>query len=102
LGRALGGPAIYTSRYGDESFVVREHSGNGPHEEMNERASACFGEAMNDVRLSDEGAVRTVLHDYFAWATPMVNRFERSAEDVPDELEIPCWSWNGLIVPDQS
>jgi hemoglobin len=41
LVEALGGPASYTSRSGDE-FVVREHSGNGPHDEMNERAIACF------------------------------------------------------------
>ena len=99
---ALGGPAMYTTRYGDESFVVREHSGNGPHDEMNERAIACFDEAMNDVGLGDEEPVRIVLHDYFAWATPMVNRFERSAEDVPDHLEIPHWSWNGLIVASES
>ena len=96
---ALGGPSVYTTRYGDESFVVREHSGNGPHDEMNERAIACFDEAMNDVGLSDE-SVRTALHNYFAWATPMVNRFERSADDVPEGLAIPRWSWNGLVPPD--
>jgi hemoglobin len=43
--QALGGPAVYSDRYGDESFVVREHSGNGPHEEMNARAIACFDQA---------------------------------------------------------
>ena len=94
---ALGGPAAYTTRYGDESFVVREHSGNGPHEEMNERAIACFDEAMNDVGLGDSEPLRTVLHNYFAWATPTVNRFERSPDDVPDGLEIPRWSWDGLL-----
>ena len=99
---ALGGPARYTTRYGDESFVVREHSGNGPHDEMNEHAIACFDEAMNDVGLGDVEPIRTVLHDYFAWATPTVNRFERSAEDVPDGMEIPRWSWNGLIAPSES
>ena len=28
---ALGGPATYSSQYGDETSVVRIHSGNGPH-----------------------------------------------------------------------
>ena len=38
-----------------------------------------------------------VLHDYFAWATlnPMA-RYHRSADDVPDDLAIPHWSWDGL------
>ena len=43
---ALGGPAAYTGSYGTESSVVRMHSGNGPHEEMDQRAIACFDQAM--------------------------------------------------------
>ena len=31
---ALGGPTTYSQLYGDETSVVRMHSGNGPHEEM--------------------------------------------------------------------
>ena len=39
-GEALGGPDDFTSRSGDESAVVRIHSGNGPHSDMDERAIA--------------------------------------------------------------
>jgi len=35
---ALGGPTIYSDKYGDETSVVRIHSGNGQHEEMDRRA----------------------------------------------------------------
>src|SRR5262245_25322882 len=31
---ALGGPTTYSHTLGDETSVVRLHSGNGPHEEM--------------------------------------------------------------------
>jgi hemoglobin len=93
---ALGGPARYSERYGDETSVVRIHSGNGPHEEMDRRAIACFDQAMTDAGLDDE-AVRQVLHDYFAWATTTaMTRFHRSAGDVPEGLRIPHWSWDGL------
>lgn len=34
---ALGGPTTFSEHYGDETAVVRMHSGNGPHEEMDER-----------------------------------------------------------------
>ena len=37
---ALGGPTTYSDRYGDETSVVRIHSGNGLHEEMDQRAIA--------------------------------------------------------------
>jgi len=96
-GEALGGPPAYSSRLGDESAVVRMHSGNGPHPEMDARAIACFDQAMTDVGLTDGDPVRTVLHDYFAWATTTtMSRYHLSADDVPDGMRIPRWSWGGL------
>lgn len=87
---ALGGPTTYSDAYGDETSVVRIHSGNGPHEEMDRRAIACFDQAMTDVGLSEHDPVRAVLHDYFAWATTTtMSRYHRSADDVPDDLRIP-------------
>jgi len=67
---ALGGPGTYTDAYGDESSVVRVHSGNGAHDDMDRRAIACF-----------------------AWSTTTtMSRYHRSADDVPDGLSIPHWS----------
>ena len=101
---ALGGPPLYSPRYGDETSVVRIHSGNGAHEEMDRRAIACFDQALADIGLAGtatapagDGSLRQVLHDYFAWATTTtMARYHRSAHDVPDGLAIPRWSWDGL------
>ncbi|HWM99758.1 MAG TPA: group II truncated hemoglobin [Streptosporangiaceae bacterium] len=104
---ALGGPSLYSDAYGDETSVVRIHSGNGTHEEMDRRAIACFDQALADIGLADIGLANTglaanerlrqVLHDYFAWATTTtMARYHRSADDVPDGLGIPRWSWDGL------
>jgi hemoglobin len=93
---ALGGPSTYSNTYGNETSVVRIHSGNGPHEEMDRRAIACFDQALTDVGISDS-TLRAVLHDYFAWATTTtMPRYHRSADEVPDGLRIPHWSWDGL------
>jgi len=93
---ALGGPAAYSGAYGDETSVVRIHSGNGPHEEMDQRAIACFDQALADTGLTAE-PLRQVLHDYFAWATTTtMARYHDSADDVPGGLSIPHWSWDGL------
>jgi len=93
---ALGGPHTYSERYGDETDVVRMHSGNGRHEEMDRRAIACFDQALEDTGLTDE-PLREVLHDYFAWATTTsMAAYHGSADDVPQGLTIPCWSWDGL------
>jgi hemoglobin len=95
--QALGGPSMYSDSYGDETSVVRMHSGNGKHDEMDRRAIACFDEALVDAGLADDAALRQVLHDYFRWATTTtMARYHRSADDVPRGLSIPRWSWNGL------
>ena len=98
LGEALGGPPTYTQQYGDESFVVRLHSGNGEHTDMDNRAIRCFDEALSDVGLDADERVRTTLHDYFAWATrTAMARYHDSPDDVPDGLRLRHWSWEGLV-----
>ena len=95
---ALGGPTMYSDQYGDETSVVRIHSGNGVHEEMDQRAIACFVQALEDVGLNRDEQLWRVLHDYFAWATTStMARYHRSADDVPHGMHIPKWSWNGLV-----
>jgi hemoglobin len=95
---ALGGPATFSDRYGDETSVVRMHSGNGPHHEMDRRAIRCFDQALADVGFEPDDTTTLVLHDYFAWATNMsMARYTGSADEVPDGLPIPRWSWDGLV-----
>lgn len=93
---ALGGPANYSAKYGDESSVVRLHSGNGEHQEMDDRAIACFDQALEQAGLVSE-PLRTALHDYFEWATrKSMAQFHTSADDVPAGMSIPRWTWDGV------
>jgi hemoglobin len=95
---ALGGPSAYSDAFGDETSVVRLHSGNGVHEEMDQRAIARFDEAMVDVGLATDDRLRQALHDYFAWATTTsMARYHESADDVPDGLRMARWSWDGPV-----
>ena len=99
---ALGGPTTYSDQYGDETSVVRIHSGNGPHEEMDQRAIACFDRALEDTGLARDERLRRALHDYFAWSTTTtMNRYHKSAEDVPEGLHIPKWTWSGVVSGDE-
>ncbi|MDP9118526.1 MAG: group II truncated hemoglobin [Actinomycetota bacterium] len=94
---SLGGPSTYSDTLGDESSVVRMHSGMGEHAEMDRRAVVCFDQALTDVGLVENQQLRQVLHDYFTWATTTtMSRYPDSADDVPAALAIPRWSWDGL------
>ena len=96
---ALGGPRAYSGEYGDEAQVVRMHSGNGAHDEMDERAIACFDLALADVGLAAASPLFQALHDYFAWATRgAMARYPDSQRDAPASLgDIPRWGWDGPV-----
>ncbi|HET6152537.1 MAG TPA: oxidoreductase [Marmoricola sp.] len=95
---ALGGPAHYSRAIADESAVIRMHSGNGAHDEMDERAIACFEAALADVGFDADPRLFLALADYFRWATtgPMA-AYPDSADDVPDGLAIARWDWDGPL-----
>ena len=75
----------------------------GPHAEMDRRAIACFDGALADSGLDADPTLAKVLHDYFAWATTTaMAAYHRSADDVPEGLSMPHWSWDGLIDEESS
>jgi hemoglobin len=94
-GEQLGGPATYTEAMGDHSTVLRMHSGNGEHHEMDRRAEACFVQALDDAGLDDE-RLRATLTAWFHWGVGLMDSHPDTADDVPDDLPLPRWSWDGL------
>jgi hemoglobin len=94
---ALGGPEVYTGAYGSEATVVRMHSGNGDHHDMDERAQRCFAQALDDASLPDDPRRRSTLQAYFRWATTNMSAYPTSDGDVPASLPFARWSWNGPV-----
>ena len=91
---ALGGPPSYTQSLGDETTVVRMHSGNGEHVEMDERAGS-VSRSHSTTRDPDDRALRSTLKAFFRWATDRMSTYPESADDVPADLRLPRWSWDG-------
>lgn len=86
----LGGPPMYTGVFGDQTAVLRLHSGNGMHEEMDRRAVECFVQALDDADV--DSALRPELEAWFAYETAEMARYPASPDDVPDGLAVPSWS----------
>ena len=79
----------------DYSHVVRVHSGNGPHEQMDGRAVAAFVLALDDVGVSSDPRLRFQLIAWFTWATAVLNHRWPTPEDVPGGIPLPSWDWDG-------
>jgi hemoglobin len=94
---ALGGPSDYTASMGNQSDVVRIHSGNGKHVEMDERAQVCFAQALDDAALPDDPRLRAALKAYFRWATQAMSAYPESRQKVPAGLVLGRWSWDGPV-----
>lgn len=91
----LGGPATYTESIADYPQVVRMHTGNGLHEQMDGRAVAAFALALDDAGIPTEPELRFQLIAWFTWATAMLNHRWTTPEEVPLDLPLPAWGWDG-------
>lgn len=91
----LGGPGDYTESMGDQTEVIRVHSGNGPHEQMDGRAVASFMLALDDADIPNDPDLRYQLVAWFTWATALLNHRWSDPADVPDDLPLPRWDWSG-------
>jgi hemoglobin len=97
-GEQLGGPPSFTEGLGGEhSAVVRMHSGNGEHREMDRRAEACFVQALDDAEIPEAPEVRRTLQYWFHWGIGEMDTAPNTPDDVPDGLAFPRWSWDGLV-----
>ena len=91
----LGGPATYSSSISGYSHVVLVHTGNGPHEQIDGHAVVAFVLALDDVGVASDPGLRFPLVAWFTWATAMLNHRWSTPEDIPSDLPLPSWDWNG-------
>ena len=91
----LGGPASFTDSIGTYADVARMHSGNGPHEQMDGRAVAAFVLALDDAGVPADARLRFQLVAWFTWATAVLNHRWATPDEVPTDLSLPAWGWDG-------
>ena len=97
-GEVMGGPPGYSgSCGGSHPMMLRMHAGNGDMSDLGRRFTDCFVRAADDAGLPDDPDFRAALRSYMEWAVGDVLSYEQP-EDVPSELTIPRWSWDGLQI----
>jgi len=94
----FGGPPTFSTRYSDQSTMLRLHAGNGDMSDLGRRFVDCFTVAADDASLPADPEFRAALRAYMVWAVEEVLSYpDRS--DVPDHAAMPHWSWEGLEAP---
>ena len=63
--------------------MVRMHSGNGPHPELDAATERCFALALNDAGIPDDERLRSTLVDWFAWSNRVVNHTYEQPDRCP-------------------
>jgi hemoglobin len=98
----LGGPPVYSTECGDESTVLRMHSGNGEMGDLGARFLACFIAAMDDAALPGDPEFRAALAAYMRWAVDRFLAYPDETTLVPSGLGMPRWDWSGLVQADRA
>lgn len=91
----LGGPPTYSTRYSDQTALLRMHAGNGDMSDLGRRFVDCFVQAADDAGLPDDPEFRDALRAFMVWAVAEVLSYPER-DDVPSGAAVPHWSWDGL------
>ena len=91
----FGGPARYSELHGGHSGMLEIHARTGAAEDLGQRFVACFVQAADDAGLPDDPEFRAALRAYMEWATEEVMSYSPPESQVPKELPVPHWGWNG-------
>jgi hemoglobin len=93
----MGGPPTYSRACADHSTMLRMHAGNGDMGDLGRRFTDCFVRAADDAGLPDDPVFRAALRAYMVWAVGEVLACPESEAAVPTDLQMPRWSWDGLV-----
>lgn len=92
----LGGPPSYTEACGGHSAMLDVHAHQGAGDDYGTRFVACFVQAADDAGLPDDPEFRAGLRRYMEWAVADVLSVSPPESQVPAELPVPRWGWDGL------
>ena len=95
----MGGPPAYSQSCGDQTGVLRMHSGNGDMGDLGERFVRCFDTAADDAELPADPDFRAALHAYMRWAVDDVLAYSPVDAVVAEGAAMPRWGWDGLQDP---
>jgi hemoglobin len=75
--------------------MLEMHARTGAGDDFGHRFVACFMQAADDAKLPADTDFRVALRSYMEWATHEVLSYSPSGSEVPANLPVPHWSWNG-------
>jgi len=93
----FGGPGAYSGACGDQSGMLEIHARTGAEDDLGARFVACFVAAADDAGLPEDAEFRAALRAYMEWAVGVVMAYAPAEAVVPRDLEVPRWSWTGLV-----
>ena len=92
----FGGPPVYSQFCGGHSAMLAIHAGQGAETDLGERFVRCFVQAADDAELPADPEFRAALRSYLEWAVQNVLDYSPRGSEVPPNLAVPHWSWDGL------
>jgi hemoglobin len=95
-GEVLGGPAVYSARFGGQEAMIRLHAHQGAGADYGHRFVACFVAAIDAAGLPLDPELRSALTAYMTWATRDVLAFAPPDAVIPVGLTVPRWDFDGL------
>jgi hemoglobin len=93
IGEVLGGPKLYSERFGGHPEMIRHHLGKHLTEAQRRRWMSLLLDTYTDLGLPNDPEFASALISYLEWGTRLAVINSQSGATVSEHAPMPQWGW---------
>jgi CDGSH-type Zn-finger protein/truncated hemoglobin YjbI len=93
LAEVLGGPALYTERYGGYPRMLSQHAGRALTEEQRARWASTLARCADETGLPADAEFRSAFTAYIEWGSRIAVENSQPGASPPARMPVPRWDW---------
>jgi hemoglobin len=93
IGEVLGGPKLYSERFGGHPEMIRHHLGKHLTEAMRRRWMGLLLDTYTDLGLPSDPEFASALISYLEWGTRLAVINSQPGATVSEHAPMPHWDW---------
>lgn len=99
IGEVLGGPPLYSSRFGGHPEMIRHHLNRQLTEAQRRRWLSLLLDSYADLGLPADPEFASAFVGYLEWGSRLAGINSQPGASAPDKSPMPIWGWGVVQGP---
>ena len=99
LAEVLGGPAVYSEKYGGHAHMIRQHFDRHLTQDQRRRWVGLLLETADELSLPEDPEFRSALVGYLEWGSRLAVINSQAGATVDQHAPMPKWGWGEVKGP---